>query len=228
MIRIVQGQFDWKGGRAGIKIDSQAPHEWPINWPAGTVATCVCRRCNSGWMSDIEQAAKPALTNMIQGNTVELDPETQEAVGTWMCLKAILSAYVKLLAPMPQEWLTNFNSHHCPPADNWAVYTTRYTGAPALAADGSRIGPRSGMAAPIATSAEQGVFASFIIGHLAIQGYGMPSPVILHERVDIHRIWPASPLTLLWPPIIEIDDTNLTEFRSMGLSTREKPYELTN
>ena len=231
MLKEVQRQCSWPGGRAGVKFASQAPHEWTITRPAETVVRCVCRRCNNEWMNDIEKAAKPAFSEMIQGSAVKLDQVTQEAIGTWMALKAILSAYVEMLFPVPQEWLTHFYTHHSPPPDNWAVYTTRYTGAHGLAADGHRIALRSigtDVASPVTASTDQGVLASFIIGHLAIQGRGIRSPVRLHERVNIHRVWPASPLTLLWPPAAEIDDQNLDEFRLMGFSPPEKPYTLSS
>ena len=223
MLKIVRRKFSWQGGKAGFKVASNEPHEWTISRPAETVVECVCRRCNNGWMNEIEQAAKPALTTMIHGDALELDPETQEAIGTWMCLKAILSAYVKLLFPVPQEWLAYFYAHHSPPPGNWAVYTTRYRGTRGLAADGSRIGLRetgADMNSSSGASAEQGV------GHLAIQGRGIRSPVRLHERVNIHRVWPTTRLTLLWPPAAEIDDQNLEEFRLMGLRPPDDLYTM--
>lgn len=50
----------------------------------------VCRGCNSGWMSRLEEDVKPILTPMILGNSVKLTVRQQERLTTWMTKCAII------------------------------------------------------------------------------------------------------------------------------------------
>ena len=49
----------------------------------------VCEGCNSGWMSDIENLAKPVLLPMIHGRPVRLGGPEQRAVAIWTIKTAI-------------------------------------------------------------------------------------------------------------------------------------------
>jgi hypothetical protein len=44
----------------------------------------VCRTCNSGWMSTLENTARPVLTAMIRGEPCVLDAHDQRLVATWV------------------------------------------------------------------------------------------------------------------------------------------------
>jgi hypothetical protein len=43
----------------------------------------VCRDCNGGWMSQLEERVKPVLRPMIRGMTVQLGVDTQGLIATW-------------------------------------------------------------------------------------------------------------------------------------------------
>src|SRR3954454_12205133 len=43
----------------------------------------VCGACNSGWMSELENEAKPYLTPLILGEATELDRQAREIVAAW-------------------------------------------------------------------------------------------------------------------------------------------------
>jgi hypothetical protein len=47
----------------------------------------VCRECNFGWMNDIEQIARPALTLLIGGAPATLNEDQIAAVALWVTLK---------------------------------------------------------------------------------------------------------------------------------------------
>jgi hypothetical protein len=53
----------------------------------------VCEPCNTGWMSDLENAAIPYLKPMIRGEQVALDRQAREAVATWAFLRAVMAEY---------------------------------------------------------------------------------------------------------------------------------------
>lgn len=51
--------------------------------PATQTVRAVCKGCNSGWMSRLEQQAKPLLAAMIEGRPQILTPDAQAAVSSW-------------------------------------------------------------------------------------------------------------------------------------------------
>ena len=50
----------------------------------------VCARCNNGWMSDIERAAKPVLEALFQGQRVLLRRSEQTLIATWFTKTALV------------------------------------------------------------------------------------------------------------------------------------------
>lgn len=51
----------------------------------------VCETCNNGWMSQIENAAKPLLEPMIRGQRRAIPPRDQKTIATWMALKTLVA-----------------------------------------------------------------------------------------------------------------------------------------
>jgi hypothetical protein len=55
----------------------------------GLVARGVCEECNTGWMSQLEDDAKPLLRPMMMGVVFWLSPEDQRVVRTWLIKTAM-------------------------------------------------------------------------------------------------------------------------------------------
>lgn len=53
----------------------------------------VCKNCNNGWMSVMEQDAKPSLEPLINGEIVSLDASMLALLARWAALKAIVSEH---------------------------------------------------------------------------------------------------------------------------------------
>ncbi len=49
----------------------------------------ICAACNNGWMSEIENQAKPILERMLRGKNVVLDKKKQHRIATW-AMKTVL------------------------------------------------------------------------------------------------------------------------------------------
>ncbi|MEL6960238.1 MAG: hypothetical protein AAGL89_14925 [Pseudomonadota bacterium] len=47
----------------------------------------VCKDCNSGWMSELENEAKPILTPLILGDPIFLDDYHQSVLAKWITMK---------------------------------------------------------------------------------------------------------------------------------------------
>jgi hypothetical protein len=54
----------------------------------------VCAACNNGWMSRLQQSAKPYLLPMIRGEECTLDAPGQEIVAAWLTMTAMTACWV--------------------------------------------------------------------------------------------------------------------------------------
>jgi hypothetical protein len=88
----------------------------------------VCGRCNSGWMSQIENSAQKYLTPLVSGSPTRLGGEAQRAIATWSALKAIVASSITRTKPsLDREWIEwMFVHRQTPPA--WQVLLSAYVG----------------------------------------------------------------------------------------------------
>jgi hypothetical protein len=56
----------------------------------------VCRRCNTGWMSGIEDEVKPTLTPMLQGQGITLLKNHRIRLAHWIALKVMVMESIDL------------------------------------------------------------------------------------------------------------------------------------
>jgi len=64
----------------------------------------VCTSCNNGWMSQLEERAKPLLLPGLTGNDVSLSPADQQILSEWAFAKALICEHsAKGLALTPAE-----------------------------------------------------------------------------------------------------------------------------
>jgi hypothetical protein len=50
-----------------------------------------CARCNSGWMSEIESAVRPIVTDMLSDNKRAISVSEQLSLASWITLKAVIN-----------------------------------------------------------------------------------------------------------------------------------------
>jgi len=126
--------------RAGISVALNYPDRVDIGYEGllkGAVrdweVRCVCgglsTDCNSGWMKDIEDAARPILLPMIQGANYKerLFPEDLNIIATWAALKVIIADRVEGGAWAVHHAQRRFMfTHHQPPLRNWSIWLGRY------------------------------------------------------------------------------------------------------
>ncbi|MGP8163441.1 MAG: hypothetical protein ACLQAN_06650 [Acidimicrobiales bacterium] len=90
---------------------------------AATVSR-VCRKCNQGWMNDLETAVRPLLTVLIGGQPCEVDGDVVQNLAVWVaktCLMAELTYPESAATPLEfYRWL--FETRTPPPHTRiWAV-----------------------------------------------------------------------------------------------------------
>lgn len=58
--------------------------------PFDVTVNTVCKTCNTGWMHQLEDQAKPVLEPMILGEHCELEPPQQKTVALWFTKTAMM------------------------------------------------------------------------------------------------------------------------------------------
>jgi len=88
----------------------------------------VCKRCNNEWLSGIDDAARIAVTPLIQGIAVTLKPEMQAQIAIWLAKIAMVGdSRRRKSSKIPQaqrDWLRERGF----PPQGWEVWIAPYSG----------------------------------------------------------------------------------------------------
>ncbi len=204
-------------------------------------ARVVCQdECNGGWMSRIEDAAKPVLTPMIQGRDTVLTPADQDVLGRWAAKTALISCYLQPQIPVPAGYPEAFYATKEPPAWPWMtlVWIAKH-GMPGrdLQAESFRRGPsRVGWtprvlnvpAPPIRAGELNGYNVTISVCCFAFKVVVFELPRLKNFVIDfdhdfpgIHLVWPRiHDAVTRWPPGRALDDVGLSALHSAKPSLR--------
>jgi hypothetical protein len=191
--------FEYSGAEREVRAWRGQPFSARVGGP--------CVACNSGWMSALEQEARPLLIPLVRNHDVQLNAVGQHVVATW-AVKTMLM--LRLVAADDDDreldldvygWIHRTRSP--PPAEQ--VWIASYAGEGQWPATfhyyGAAIG-RPGGAQPQEPNAH---CASFAVGHLAFGFAGHrlkdgPMAVPTLPPDTIRQLWPAFGPTIDFPP----------------------------
>jgi len=201
-------------------LHSIEPHDRPprrFHAPLfSATVKAVCERCNNGWMSDIEQKAKPCATPLILGEEgALLDPDAQWALARWAYLKVLVLERVdarQRLLPLNRYRLV-YDSLDDPALPTSATIFI-------AAHEGDLYGQYQHRGLTRRGGSEIEIFAgTFTVGHLVLQVIenltGDPRGILPEREEGIAghdaSIWPFRP-PFTWPPGLALTDSGLTVF----------------
>jgi hypothetical protein len=214
--KIVKGRHRrWSEG-----AQKDVNQEWDRKDTPRFTVKCVCGECNNGWMSEIENAAKPIMTAMMEDQRIILDTGDQEKVAKWLGLKAIIAQYGLPQGQISPEWTHAFAIEKCPPT-SWQIRIAHY--------QGTR--PVFWVTTPLDTiiihslvpfaMKRPGFLFVAQLGHFVgqVQGIRQQTWIVPTQRHFI-QIWPhpllraSSPdraqiVSVTWPPEAGLDDSDL-------------------
>lgn len=171
--------------------------------PANLTVKSVCPECNGGWMSQLEERAKPVLLPMIEGRApVRLGSRDAETVATWAVKTALVSGS-EFTPPAPREFYTELREARAP-VGNVRVWIGR---TPHLQAHSIDFRPmKVGRKGEDPPDRENGYQAVLSVGHLVLYVIGWKGPKPQLNRVFSHfgdtalvKVWPFERL-VVWPP----------------------------
>lgn len=197
----------------------------------GVTTRAVCRPCNTGWLSRLEDTVKPLLTPVIQGKPhVWQTGNEQLAVGTWIFKTALtLSRSSLKMAEVPEEHFRYLWFHRRPP-DSVRVSLGHYL---PNSADDLMVGRSHSATIPAAELEAAGADCrgrnayryTFSIGNAIFQVYGYPGTkdqgIALSRGIEIdedryledvfREIWPLTIAPHEWPPRVGFNSAGLLD-----------------
>lgn len=180
---------------------------WKKQTPELTVKW-VCRSCNNGWMSALEQQVKPHLQPLLSGANSPLDVKAQLIISTWavktaMALEGIDPPGNRVYSQTQREQLRTLNTI----PEHTYVWL-------AVSADPNYLMSTKTRHIKKEDSSEvNGISTTMAFGHIALQVFTIrvPPNVTASTKVttDVRRapwedvtvrVWPHRPPPLDWPP----------------------------
>jgi hypothetical protein len=186
----------------------------------------VCRDCNSGWMSSIDERAKGVLTPLIKGERFILDKDRQLIVATWIAMKAMVSEFffdASTVAITPEE--REFLRERKEPPDKWKIWIGNYNRG---AWDGQLVHAVHGIGSPESIAHKDPKWpntqtTTLVVGHLYCHIFS--SDISLRISLGeisrlLAQVWPIQDGFVAWPTNV-IDDTTAaaiatTIFKQLG------------
>jgi hypothetical protein len=174
----------------------------------------VCRPCNNGWLSALEDEFRARCGPAILGMRTALDQQAQTVAATWAVKTALLlelalrySDKKKAYAP-PSHFHYLFRNRTAPPNGDARVWVGFYD------AQQTHIGWHRAFAlAPSGKDPAQAYIATVAVGYLVFQTFGrdilpsdlgsgdLPDPEIPAVLVPYFRqVWPIIAPSVQWPP----------------------------
>jgi hypothetical protein len=188
----------------------------------------VCQdRCNGGWMGRIEEAAIPAVSELVRRQPGDLPPQGQIVVARWAALTALMSCYLQPQRRVPRDYPSMFYALKEPPEVTvvWlATYDMR--GGQAESYRRAELVLASNLIDPTGTigaNEVEGYVVTMNVWHLAFKVVVLKPnegwtnrPTRLQIKLDrtipgVLPIWPISVARNIgWPITPEIDDLSLS------------------
>jgi len=180
---------------------------------------CVCAVCNQGWMSNIESAAQPIVTAMIEDQRVILDTGDQEKVAKWLGLKAIVAQHGLPPPHTVLEWTNTFAIDRGPPK-SWQVRIARYQGTQPMFLGNVNLNTTIVHSLVPFPMGRPGFLFTAQLGHFVGQVLGSRQQTWIVPARRFIQIWPhpllranspdvAHIASVTWPPEAGLDESDL-------------------
>jgi len=182
----------------------------------------VCSDCNSGWLSRIQNDARPILIPLFEGAKLSLDQPAQQRVATWVAMATMTGEYLsgdQARVAIPQSDRTWLMQKGTPPP-GWCIWIGHYprqqnptqwvkASFPVANVDELPETPTAEDLAPTMQTTAFSVgdlFAFAMSCHLAEIPMGWDWRTAPEARNLLKRIWPPHSDEINWPPPPMSDD----------------------
>jgi hypothetical protein len=193
-------------------VEGQRGRQAPRSWRAGKYPLRtgnVCKNCNNGWMSDLENRVRPIMERFFLDQKVSLDQHDQATLAIWTCKNAMVYETLRHKSAWfftSQEHESFRESFHLPLHTSiWIAKSVEFTGLFCTASDLNGTATESldqvkayvnTMAfGPIAIQILNAKMSKPIHQNVTISGNLQPGPL---DQTTI-QIWPVNTNMVSWP-----------------------------
>jgi hypothetical protein len=176
----------------------------------------TCGKCNSGWMSGIENDVIPAATQLIKGETFRFGESNQRQLAAFLCLISMRLEFLGIMRAIPAIDRHYLKDHLEPPV-MWTIWVAAYAGAKPDEHWSRYCAMQVGSTPADIVGPEHcnTQVTTLVIGKLCAHLYSSTeTPVLGYEGIQLTRIWPTSGLSIdtrFLPPLTDEDVVSLHE-----------------
>jgi len=126
------GSFDWEA-TPDITQTIAATRNRAQGQVGSKKVRVICKGCNNGWLSQMEQATKPLLEEMVLGAAMVMNASEQRQLAAWIAKTTMTAEFIypKEVA-LTQAEREEFR--HCgEPGPHWQIWIAFYTGTKQIA-----------------------------------------------------------------------------------------------
>jgi hypothetical protein len=182
------------------KIHGQPANTWETNTLELT-AKVVCRDCNEGWMSDLENYAKPFVAHFIRfrGQRTFLSDDAIVAITAWVTLRTMIMDTLLPRHPYYRDAEREAFKETLTPPDGTRIWLAMQQGRPydvELSTTSARVSTTGGWIHVV----------NFVCADLVVQFFTSREEMTLptRERMRMHEVttelWPVGDARPAWPP----------------------------
>ncbi|GEP52333.1 hypothetical protein FNO01nite_30050 [Flavobacterium noncentrifugens] len=88
----------------------------------------VCKKCNEGWMSEMEQKAQSMISEMIAGNSVTLAFDDCHTLANWVTMTMIMAEYIDTFTQAIPVIHRHFLYEFQMPPTGWKIWIGNFSG----------------------------------------------------------------------------------------------------
>ncbi len=184
----------------------------------------TCKKCNSEWMSTIEDEAIPYATPLIGGQTFVLNDGGQRSLAAFFCLISMRLEFLGSLRAIPPTDRLYLKEYREPPP-MWCVWIAKYGGDKPDDHWSRYIGMQVGSTPAEKVGPEHCNMqvTTMVVGQLCAHLYSSTvSPLLGYEGIRLTRIWPLTGLSIDARFLPVLDDATVVALQE-ALARESKP-----
>jgi len=189
--------------------------KWVVNNPE-IVTKCVCRDCNSGWMSELEVIARPVILPLIEGTAKRITLSQQIKIIAWITKCAMIFDEMSGAHFFEHQECVQFRKDLITPVDHTEVWLGYYSGQHLGGYTHHGTGSNNAPPTPNKSYVQTMAFGRMVLQLIAIKPLIPVDVPVLRLKVRNGK-WDHVTLRLAtyqipirWPPKHSFDDSSCT------------------
>jgi hypothetical protein len=172
----------------------------------------VCKGCNTGWLSVMEESTKPILSSLVQGTAGVLTNTRQRALAAWIAKTTMTAEFLMpKQTSLKQAEREDFRLRR-EPGDHWRIWIAYYLGNQFVQGSifhqgvGVCLPPR-----PVRHGVTNTQYTVIFLGRLLVIALSSEEDQLSYGidrryQAVIRQIWPLRGDDINWPPAGGVDD----------------------